>query len=199
MYNFANYKINDIRKMKLEIDCTWNEGINKGKVVIVFDNRPKTIFQMDNEKIAHLKALEKDFLLKGPKILDEFLEVHKNNPKSLWAAVTYFHALRSYEYFDDAKETFKKIKKRYPNEVFTKIIQGYYLLENKDLKGFTDLFLNCEVLKGAFPQRKIFHFLEALYFHSVWRDYFSVCSNVYQAEKHFKFVAMISNFLASFS
>lgn len=179
--------------MNLQIDCTWNKNSESGKLLVTFDNTPSSFFSLDPKAIDRIKSLEKSCLLDGPVGLKELEEIQKDNPNSLYAFLICFQALRSFEFFDEAFDLFKKMHKKFPNEVIVKSLQGYYFLEDKNLKGFFELFKGSEVLIPAFPERKSFHYQEALLFHYVWDLYHTMQKDVFQAEKHKKMMDLLLN------
>jgi hypothetical protein len=184
--------------MELSLDCTWNNKKKKAKVVIVFEKKPESIFCLSDEIFLSLLNLEKKFLLDGPKTLEEFEKISKENPKSLYAKISFFNALRSFEFFEEALKLFEEIKKEFPKEVFTKSIEAHYFLENFQEEKFLKI-LPYEVLKAVFPKRSIFYYKEALSFHSAWFGYFSIKKNQIQAQKHANMSNVIINTLKSFS
>lgn len=184
--------------MSLGINFTWNNQ-NKVKVVTVFENLPKKLFLMNSDDLRRLQNLEISIPSRNPEILDKIKKIHEDNPKSLYSAITYFQALRSFQFFDEAKKLFEKIKKRFPQEVLTRCIEGHYLLEDNKNEKFLNLLSNQEVLKEAFPERKFYHFKEALCFHSGWLLYFNLTKNPLEAAKHEQIVILILNTLHSFA
>lgn len=183
--------------MKLEIECSWEDEKKQAKVTIAFDNSPKSIFQMPGDKIDYVKYLEKNCLLEGPKILHELEQIAIYTPKSIYASFVYFQALRSFEFFEEASEFFVGMKEAFPDQLITKSIEAHYALEENDLKRFPSIFSNHEVLKPAFPNRKVFYFQEAILFHNAWALYYSFQKDVFQAQKHDNFIALIINAVQS--
>lgn len=175
------------------MDCTWNEGKEKAKQVITFEHRPKTLFQMSDDKILELERLTRELHLEGPPALKKIKEIKKKHPTSLFAHVTYLQALEFFEYKDDAKKEFKKVKQLFPQEPFTFCYEGRYLLEKGDLVGFEKLFSGIEVLKGIFPKRRLFYFEEALAFHHLWAFFFQKIRKQDSFEKHKKVIIFILN------
>lgn len=179
--------------MNLQIACTWNNNKEKGNVFITFNKTPKAFFSADSKTVNRIKALEKSCLLDGPVGLKELEEIQKKNPNSLYAALIYFQALRSFEFFDEADDLFMEMKKKFPEEVIVKSLEGHYLLEEERLKEFFELFKGNEVLSPAFPNRSSFFYQEALLFHYVWDLYHTMQKDVFQAEKHKKMIDLLLN------
>lgn len=179
--------------MKLEIDCSWEGGQKSAKVLVHFGNTPKSLFNLTDQQIDRIRDLEDTCLLDGPVGLKELETICKDNPKSLYAGMAYFFALKSFEFFDEAKELFNKLQKDFPDQIMTKCVKGLYLMEEDKDKEFYGLFSGNEVIKGAFPDRDFFHYKEVLLFHFAWEIYHSNQKDVFQQEKHEKMSFMIKD------
>jgi hypothetical protein len=177
--------------MKLEVDCGLKN--KRKKVTITYENLPTSIFLIDEEEINHLRTLEQTFLMDGPDSLKEFEKIYIANPKSLYVATSYFQALRAFEFLEEAQALFKKIKQKFPQEILTNCIDAHYALEDGKEDNFIKQFKDKEILKIAFPKRSLYHYKEALAFHSMWSLYWNKQQNKIQAEKHIKFIALIMN------
>jgi len=183
--------------MSLEIDCGFKN--KRKKVKITYEDLPSFLFSMDKDELLKLKSLEVNFLTEGPKSLKIFEKFYLDYPKSLYAAVIYFQALRTFEYFEEAKQLFNSIKKKFPNEIMTLCIDAHYALEEGNKEKFLKLFADKEILKIAFPKRSLYHYKEALCFHSMWAFYWKIEKNTEQMAKHQKFIALLLNTLKTFS
>lgn len=185
--------------MQLVVDTSWNNQKNKAKVIITFENLPKSLFQIEKDDLVFLKTLEESFIFEGPNGLKKFEDICLKNPKSLYAKVAYFQAFRSFEFFEEALSLYQTIKEQFPNAILTKCIKGHYLVKDDKEEEFLKLFSNQEVLKAAFNKRKLFHYKEALFFHNAWLFYYGRNKNQIQAEKHAKFITLILHTLKTFS
>ncbi len=182
--------------MRLSVDCTWNDKKERAKVVITFQNAPKTLFHhMKVADIARLKFLQSNCLLEGPQVLQEFERYTEKYPKSIYALYAHYQCLRSFELFEDAHDLFLQMKEKFPDQVFTQCIEAHRSLEKKSF----DDFFECEVLKGVFPRRKVFYYQEALLFHHVWRMYYQMKKKPSKSTSHDKFFALIEGMLFQFS
>lgn len=179
--------------MKLEVDCSWKNGEKSAKVLVRFDNKPKSLFNLTDQEVERIRELEDTCLLDGPVGLNELENICIKNPKSLYACIAYFFALRSFEFFDEAQELFHRIQKDFPGKIMTKCLEGLYLIEEDKNKEFFSLFSGNEVIKGAFPKRLFFHYQEVLLFHFAWEVYHSCQKDVFQQEKHEKMSSMIKD------
>lgn len=184
--------------MTLTIDCTWNDQKKKGKVVIAFDDLPESIFCLKDEDRAVLRVLERGGILQDDSVLEKFEKIYIANPKSIYAAFSYFQALKHFKLEEEAWEVFTEMKNNFPKEVFTFSIEAHYLAEKRNFECFANV-LKAEVLKGAFPKRKLFHYKEAMAFHSAWAFYFLVKEEQDKEEKHARFLALVFNTLQSYS
>ena len=185
--------------MKLEVDCTWNQGKNKAKLIIKYDFLPKKIFSMPEAEIIELQRLAQTAKLEGPNIFKKLKIFTEKYPKSLYANAILYQTLAFFEYEDEAILLFENIKKSFPKEVFTRCIEASYLLKNKKIEEFLKYFKNTEVLKGVFPRRNLFYFEEALFFHNLWIQYYSEIKDEIQMEKHKRFNLLMLNMLQSIS
>ncbi|MCH9621661.1 MAG: hypothetical protein S4CHLAM20_10860 [Chlamydiia bacterium] len=176
--------------MKLELDCSWNKNKNKAKVQIIFDYRPKSLFNLPISKIHRLKELAQN---SNASSLDEIKELIRQYPKSPYLLMHYYNALRSFKRPHEAADAFNKMVTLFPDQVFTKCMLGEIRLKQKEYKRLSSLFNDIEVLKGAFPKRRIFFFEEALCFHNLWGCYHFETGNKEQAEKHKKLFMFILN------
>jgi hypothetical protein len=181
--------------MKLELECTWNDKKNKAKQRIHFDFRPKSIFNLPEEKIVLIQKTAHNAHLEGPPVLKVLEKLTRQFPKSLYARLHYFKILHFFEYFEEAEDLFTTMKRQFPEDVFTKCLIGQSLLSNKEYEKFQKLFNHIEVLKGVFPKRRDFYFEEALFFHNLWGQFFFETGNGLQAGKHKKIILLILNTL----
>ncbi|MCH9630456.1 MAG: hypothetical protein S4CHLAM37_04560 [Chlamydiia bacterium] len=179
--------------MKLEVDCSWNEGKNKAKQTICFNHTPEDLFRMPEEKIAEIQALSQNAPTDGPKALEAIHKLKKEFPKSLYAAIIYFQTLNFFEYTEEADALLKNLKKKYPNELLVKCSIANKLLKDNKIDEFFKFFSGLEVLIAAFPKRKEFFFEEALFFHDLWIHYYTRTGDEIQGEKHKKFNFMMLN------
>ncbi len=184
--------------MKLELDCTWDNKKNRAKQRIQFDYLPKSIFGMPVDKITLIQKLAQRAHVEGPSILKDIEEISNQFPKSLYALLNYYKTLQFFEYLEEVDEVFIKMKKLFPEEIFTKCIASELLLNNKEYEKFPEIFNHIEVLKGAFPKRRDFFFEEALFFHNLWGRYLFETGNGFQAEKHKKLILLIVNTLQNY-
>ncbi|PCI93541.1 hypothetical protein COB11_05155 [Candidatus Aerophobetes bacterium] len=179
--------------MRLEVDCSWNEGKNKAKQTICFTHHPEDLFQMTEEKISEIQALSQSAPTEGPKALEKILKIKEKFPKSLYAAIIYYQTLNFFEYTEEADTLLKGLKKEYPKEILVKCSLANKLLKDKLLDKFFELFRGLEVLVAAFPKRKEFFFEEALFFHDLWIHYYTLSGDGIQCEKHKKFNFLLLN------
>lgn len=184
--------------MKLEIECTWNEKRNKAKQVIRFDYRPKSLFCLPDEKIKLMQTLTRKASQEGPSTLDELKTIKIQHPNSLYANFLYYQTLAFFEYHEESEELLSELQDRFPEEVLTKCLVSNLLLKDKKYDKFSAFFQKTEVLKGIFSKRKLFFYEEALFFHSLWANYFEGVKNEIQFEKHSRFIFLILNTLQSF-
>jgi|GEM_PF-5276019 len=185
--------------MNLEVECTWNNNKNKGKVNISYLALPENFFKLNEEELKKILELEKDFMLKGPPALKELEEMYKTHPDSQYVALAYYQGLRGFELLDEAEEAFNEIKSKFPDALITKCIEAHILLEEEDIEGFEKIFNGEQVLKAAYPDRERFHFKEALLFHSCWGIYFSHSGDITKMQKHEQFIGLILNTLKAFN
>ncbi len=184
--------------MKLELDCSWNDKKNRAKQSIHFDYRPKSIFMMPDDKISLIQKLSQTARAKEPSAIKNIEELVKQFPKSLYALVNYYKVLQFFEFLDESRQVFSNIEKRFPREVFTRCIIGKFLLSSKRYQEFSQIFNRIEVLKGAFPERRMFFFEEALFFHNLWGLYWFEIGDEIQSEKHKRLFLFIMNTLQNF-
>lgn len=183
--------------MRLEVDCTWNQKKEKAKLVLVFDYAPEPLFSMPLDKIHLLKELAAQSMLEGPKVLPRMETIIKENPGSLYAVFIYFEVLNFLTLDKEAAALFKKLKKQWPQEVFTRCIQARTLLQQGKNADFFSYFKGIEVLKGVFVKRELFFFEEALFFHKLWAHYFHAERDEGMHQKHMQFIGLISNTAAT--
>lgn len=185
--------------MKLEVDCSWDEKRKKAKQIITFEYFPKNIFLMPNETISQLQKFGQTANLEGPPILDRIKAIMVQYPKSVYAAMIYYQTLEFFEYEDKAKSVFESIKKKFPKQVFTKLAIAKQMLKREEFDKFVAFFKKAEILKGVFPQRKLFFFEEVLFFHDLWIQYFGATRNEIQFNKHKNFNLLIINTLKTYA
>ena len=179
--------------MKLEVECTWNEGKDKAKQQIYFNAKPKYIFSLPDETIFEIQRLEYALGKEGPVELEKLETLAKEHPKSLFTLISYYQALRFFELFDDAEPELQKMKKNFPSQAFTKCCMAESLLDAKKLDDFPATFDGMEFLQRAFPKRREFFFREALFFHNLWGRYHLEMGNEFKTGKHRNFIMLIMN------
>lgn len=185
--------------MKLEIDCSWNEGKNSAKETICFDHQPEGLFKMPKEKILEIQALSQAAPTSGPKALEEIKRIKEIFTDSLYATMIYYQTLCFFEFIEEAEQLLKVLKKKHPKELLIRCAIASKFLKEKKTEDFYNFFRGLEVLVAAFPERKEFFFEEALFFHDLWIHYHMLTGNEIQAERHKKFNLLLINTFKSMS
>lgn len=181
--------------MKLSVECSWNDKKNKAKLIICYKYVPKSIFLMPVEIIRKAQDLSFNGRQMGPPALKELKEIKEKYPKSLYAAFSYYKLLDFFEYDDEAERLYNEIVKNFPSKVLTECLKANSLIIKQEYEKFKKIFNNIEVLKGVFPNRKMFYFEEALFFHNLWAKYYYDMKNEIQQQKHLAFTQLILNTL----
>ncbi len=181
--------------MKLEVDCSWNNKKNRAKLIICYKYVPKNIFLMPEEIIRKSQDLSFNGKQMGPPALKELKEIKEKYPKSLYAAFSYYKLLDFFEYEDEAEQLYNEVIKEFPSQVLTECLKANLFLVNHEYEAFKKIFNNVEVLKGSFPNRKMYYFEEVLFFHNLWAKYSYDMKNEVQQKKHLAFIQLILNTL----
>ncbi|MDN3507311.1 MAG: hypothetical protein P0S94_00140 [Simkaniaceae bacterium] len=184
--------------MTISIDVSWNQGKSKGKLVIDYDYTPKKIFEMPPEKIFAMQKMAQDSAQEGPPIIAKYEAYRKAFPKSLYAMVMHFQVLEFFQMKKQAAEIFLEMKKKFPDEVFTRCIAAEYMLKHKKLDEFPKAFRGVPVLKGAFPKRRRFFFEEVLMFHNLWGQFQTMKGDDNETGKHAAMIQMVMETFESF-
>lgn len=179
--------------MRLEIECSWDNQQKKAKMVLVFGYAPSQLFCMPEEDIEKLKYYAGEAPTAGPKVLSKIEEIVEAYPESLYATFVFLEVLRFFQMEEEYSEIFKKMKKKFPSEVFVKCLVAQQYLVKKEIPKFLKCFFETEVLKGAFPEREEFFVEEAIFFHRLWMEYYALEGNEEKRQKHEKFLALIFN------
>lgn len=174
--------------MQIEVECSWKNKTHKAKQVICLDLRPKKIFAMPSEKVALLQKLRTEI---DATTIGDITALKEQYPKSIYASFVEINALDDLEANRRSDVCFQKLLKDHSNETLTRCLYAGRLLKNTEYEKFAAYFEDTEVLKGVFPERKLFYIEEVMTFHQLWHHYFDIMGHPTQAEKHQKFLQMI--------
>ncbi|MEL7432108.1 MAG: hypothetical protein AAGI90_06260 [Chlamydiota bacterium] len=183
--------------MTLQIDCSWNQGKNRGMLTISFDPAPKELFDLSEENMAALGEMVKSLPNEGPKGLEKLEAFQKQFPSSLYLGYCLHQAYTFFQQEKDLAKLRKKLERK-----FSATLLYQCILAEKDLADTSDSpiepFEGNEVLLAAFPGRTLFYYKEAIAFHEVWLKYLSMIENPIAIEKHKRFLFLIFNTHKSF-
>lgn len=186
--------------MRIEVDCSWRVGDKRktGKVSISFLAEPAELFPSDPKDGALLVELADKYLLEGPATLELLKDLYLKYTDKVFPCMVYYFALKDFGYVTEAEDLFVELSKNFSEEPLYKCAEAQLHFEKNDLEAIPPLFLGQESLKGSFPNREVFFFQEAIFYHKVWETWFNLSGDLLQAEKHFKFQILITDTLSTF-
>lgn len=177
--------------MKLDMECTWDQGKKITKQRIYFVYKPKKLFSMPEETTQKFQEIAADAAQIGPKSIDQIKQIHCQYPASLYATFIYCQTLQLFEDFEEADKIIAHMQIQFKDEIFTRCLVAEEWLKQRKYLEFRDAFNNIEVLGAACPQRKSFFFEEALFFHHLWARHYFETKNEFHFQKHAEVINML--------